>query len=101
MTKENLQWHPAFFAEMQIELAEEVDLLTFESEHSLGTKPKQIDVLIIKKLDDVYLVYAYACLYKSDTNHVDEISVEDITLTFVCSHYPREMIKHLKRVHFQ
>ena len=24
MTKVNLQWHPAFFAEMQIELAEEV-----------------------------------------------------------------------------
>ena len=24
MTNDNLQWHPAFFAEMQIELAEEV-----------------------------------------------------------------------------
>ena len=128
MTNDNLQWHPAFFAEMQIELAEEVDLLTFESEHSLGTKPKQIDVLIIKNLndimiqknigrifrkhniieyksptdylsiDDFYLVYAYACLYKSDTNHVDEISAEEITITFVCSHYPRELINHLKRV---
>lgn len=128
MTKENLQWHPAFFAGMKIEFAEEADLLIFENEHSLGTKPKQIDVLIIKKydntpiqknigrifrkyniieyksptdylsVDDFYLVYAYACLYKSDTNHVNEIAVEDVTITFVCSHYPRELINHLKDV---
>ena len=97
MTNDNLQWHPAFFAGIQIELFQEADFLIFENEHSLGTKPKQIDVLIIKKydnvpirknigrifrkyniieyksptdylsVDDFYLVYAYACLYKSDT----------------------------------
>lgn len=49
-------------------------------------------------VDDFYLVYAYACLYKSDTNHVNEIAVEEITITFVCSHYPRELINHLKDV---
>ena len=53
MTKENLQWHPAFFAGVQIEFGQEADLLIFENEHSLGTKPKQIDVLIIKKNDNV------------------------------------------------
>lgn len=48
-TKENmLQWHPAFFAGMQIELAEEAEYLTFESEHQLSTKPMQIDVRIIR-----------------------------------------------------
>lgn len=50
--KENaqlLQWHPAFYAGIQIELEEEADKLIFESEHQLGTKPKEIDVLIIKK----------------------------------------------------
>lgn len=128
MTKENLQWHPAFYAGMQIEFAEEADLLIFENEHFLGTKPKQIDVLIIKKydntpiqknigrifrkyniieyksptdylsVDDFYLVYAYACLYKSDTNHVNEIPAENVTITFVCSHYPRELMNHLKLV---
>ena len=128
MRKDNLQWHPAFFAGMQIEFEQESDMLIFENEHSLGTKPKQIDVLIIKKndnapiqknigrifrkhniieyksptdylsVDDFYLVYAYACLYKSDTNHVNEIAVEEITITFVCSHYPRELINHLKDV---
>lgn len=128
MQKDNLQWHPAFFAGMQIEFEQEAEMLIFENEHFLGTKPKQIDVLIIKKydnvpiqknigrifrkyniieykspkdylsVDDFYLVYAYACLYKSDTNLVNEILAEDVTITFVCSHYPRELMNHLKKV---
>ena len=50
-TKEQqvLQWHPAFYAEIQIEFEQEADKLLFENEHQLGTKPKEIDVLIIKK----------------------------------------------------
>ena len=36
MIKENLQWHPAFFAGMQIEFGQEAEFLTFENEHSLG-----------------------------------------------------------------
>ena len=44
-----LQWHPAFFAEIQIELQEDAEHLIFENEHQLETKPKEIDVLIIKK----------------------------------------------------
>ena len=51
--KATLQWHPAFFAGLQIELAEEAHHLSFESEHQLGTKPKEIDVLEIKKDSDV------------------------------------------------
>ena len=42
MKKEVLQWHPAFFAGLQIELEEEKDNLIFENEHQLGTKPKQM-----------------------------------------------------------
>lgn len=33
-----LQWHPAFFAEIQIELQEDAEHLIFENEHQLGTK---------------------------------------------------------------
>lgn len=126
-TKENmLQWHPAFFAGIQIELAEEAEYLTFENEHQLSTKPMQIDVLIIKKnserkiqknigrifrkyniveykspddrlnIDDFYKVYGYACFYKSDTGSLNEIGVDDVTLTFACYHYPRELIRHLE-----
>ena len=50
--REMLQWHPAFFAGLQIEFQEEAGRFVFESAHLLGTKPKQIDVLIIKKEKD-------------------------------------------------
>ena len=50
--KKKLQWHAAFFAEIQIELAEDADKLVFENEHQLSTKPMSIDVLIIKKVKD-------------------------------------------------
>ena len=38
------QWHPAFFADIQIELESEKENLIFENEHQLGTKPMEIDV---------------------------------------------------------
>ena len=121
-----LQWHPAFFAGIQIEFSEEKEKLTFENEHQLGTKPKQIDVLIIKKesenelrknigkifrkfniieykspkdylsIDDFYQVYGYACFFKADTEKVDEIKAEEITITFVCKNRPRKLMKHLR-----
>ena len=121
-----LQWHPAFFAGIQIEFSEEKEKLTFENEHQLGTKPKQIDVLIIKKesenrlrknigkifrkyniieykspedyisIDDFYQVYGYACFFKADTKKVNEIKAEEITITFVCKRKPEKLIKHLQ-----
>ena len=123
----HLQWHPAFYAGLQIEFAHEADKLIFENEHHIGTKPKQIDVLVVKKeantsikknigrifrkhniieykspddtltIDDFYIVYAYACLYKADTNIVNSISAQDITITFVCSHFPRSLTKYLNK----
>ena len=123
-----LQWHAAFFAGIQIELEKEADYLIFENEHMLGTKPMQVDVLIIKKnsevkiqknigqifrkyniveykspedylsVDDFYKVYGYACFYKSDTKRVNEIKINEVTISFVCFHYPRELIKHLLEV---
>lgn len=53
-SKSILQWHPAFYAGIQIEFEKERDKLIFENEHQLGTKPKQIDVLIIKNKKMVY-----------------------------------------------
>ena len=49
MTEKLLQWHPAFFAGIQIEFGEEAKYLEFKSEYMLGTKPMMIDVLIKKK----------------------------------------------------
>lgn len=123
------QWRPAFYAGAQIELQEDADNLIFENEHQLGTKPKGIDVLIIKKqvnrpvkknigklfrkhniieyksptdylnIDDFYKVYGYACFYKSDVSRVNSIPIEELTLSFVSHGYPRKLMKHLKKKH--
>ena len=128
MEKTKLQWHPAFGAALRITLQDEMQYLEMHEEHLLSKKPLQIDVLIIKKLRDVeikktigrifrkhniieykspddslsvndfYKVYGYACIYQSNTDRIKEIDPEDMTLTFVCSHYPREFLKHLERV---
>ncbi len=124
--KQVLQWHPAFYAGIQIEFAEEADNLIFENEHQLGTKPKEIDVLIIKKntdnkmkknigrifrkhnileykspedylsIDDYYKVCGYACFYKSDVSKVNSIKIADVTISFVCKSHPRKLFAHLR-----
>jgi hypothetical protein len=125
MENTKTQWHPGFNAALQVTFAED-KYLTFESEHLLSKKPLQIDDLIIKKsskiptkkklghiflghniieykspddnlsINDFYKTYGYACLYQSDTEKVNEIRPDDITITFVCNHYPKKMIAHLK-----
>lgn len=121
-------WHPAFYADIQIELEDDADNLIFENEHQLGKEPMEIDVLIIKKntdrpvkknigrifrkhnileykspndslsIDDFYKVYGYACFYKADVPYVNSISVEDLTISFVSEKFPRKLVWHLRTV---
>ena len=84
MEKRKLQWHPAFGAALRITLKEEMEFLVMQEEYLLSKKPPQIDILIIKKLRDIPLRKA--------------IDPEELTITFVCSHYPREMMKTLSEV---
>lgn len=122
---EKIQWHPAFDAALQIELGEEAKYLTFEPEHLLSKKPMQIDVLVknekkvkIRKnigrifrqhniieykspedhlnIDDFYKVYGYTCIYKTEVEKVNQIPAEERTITFVCYHYPRQMLRNLQ-----
>ncbi|MBE5885002.1 MAG: 3-isopropylmalate dehydrogenase [Lachnospiraceae bacterium] len=123
-----LQWHPAFYADIQIDFTEEKEKLIFENEHQLGTKPKSIDVLIVKKsketkiqknigrifrshnlieykspkdylgVDDFYKVYGYACFYKADGNGEDTIKADDITITLVSKVCPSKLLQHLEEV---
>jgi hypothetical protein len=117
-------WHPAFCEGLALELEQYSDVLQFEFEHVLNDEPLVIDALVIKKapgviiekniarifkavniveykspgdylsVRDFYKVYAYACLYISQ----EQIAVTDVTLTFVSERYPREVIKHLKKI---
>ncbi len=125
MKEELLQWHPAFFAGLQIELEEDAPYLEFEEEHLLGAKPLQIDVLIIKKvhgrrirknigqifrtyniveykspekslgIDDFYKVYGYACIYKAEAKRRDGVKAGEVTLSFVCRRHPRKLLRYL------
>ena len=47
--KDVLQWHPAFYADLQIEFQEETYKLMFQNEYPLGTKPMLVDILVIKR----------------------------------------------------
>lgn len=38
------------------------------------------------------------CFYQSNTDRVKEIDPEELTITFACSRYPREMLNHLLKV---
>lgn len=121
-----IQWHPGFFAGIELELKNYH--LAFESEHQLTRGPLAIDILIIRKLDDekidneigefflkhniveykspmdalnidvFYKVQAYAGLYKASGQHVDEIPAEQVTVTLVRDTYPRELISRLKQL---
>ena len=117
-----LQWHPAFFQAMQMELDTYMDSLEFRHEYQLTAEPLRMDLLIIKKPKDLFIekniarifrsdnileykspedyisvksflkVYAYANLYAAITPGV---VLDDITLTFIGNRHPRKLLKYL------
>ena len=119
-----IQWHPAFFEAIQLELDEYRGALQFIYDYQLTSGPQRIDVLIIKKTADVpikkniatifrkvnlveykspddhvsvkdfYKVYGYACQY-IQLKENKTIDISDLTLSFVESHYPQELVRHL------
>lgn len=127
MTDGRLQWHSDFSAALRVELEDELDELCIEDEHMLSKKPMQIDVLVVKKkgeqpirknigrifrkhniieykspedylsINDFYKVYGYTCFYQSETKRVKDIPPEEITMTFICNHYPQKLLEHLKK----
>lgn len=127
MTDGRLQWHSGFSAALRAELEDELDELCIEDEHMLSKKPMQIDVLVVKKkgeqpirknigrifrkhniieykspedylsINDFYKVYGYTCFYQSETKRVKDIPPEEITMTFICNHYPQKLLEHLKK----
>jgi len=116
-------WHPAFCNAIRLELDEYEKDLSFVFEHPLTTGPLKIDVMIIKKargaridkniaeifravnlveykspgdyvsVDDFLKVHGYAYLYASMEKGVD---ITDMTLTFVESRKPRNLLKYLR-----
>ena len=52
-------------------------------------------------IDDFYKTLGYVSLYKCYGKCVNEISVEEITMSIFASTYPREMFKELKRTGYK
>jgi len=120
--KEKILWHPAFVEAIQMELLEYRDVLEFHPECQLTSEPLRIDCVVIKKakdavikkniavifrewnlleykspdkhlyIADFYKVYAYACLYAS----FNDVPVTSMTVSFIISRYPEELLDHLK-----
>jgi hypothetical protein len=120
----HIAWHPAFYQAIQAELLQYKDILHYEFEYQLTAEPLRMDILIIKKekdvviekniaaifkksniveykspddyvsIDDFYKVYGYACLYAA----LKSVPVTDLTITFMESRYPQDLIKHLAEI---
>ena len=121
------QWHPAFVSAMKLELIEDAEYLDYTSEYNLNTKPLEMDLLIVKKDKDVEIkneigkifrkhniieykspddsmslntymkVIAYACLYKAYEEHVDDIKLEEITITMVREKRPIKLFRWFEK----
>ena len=115
-------WHPAFVEAITLELEDYGDSLEFYPEFQLTSEPLRIDCVVIKKTADVvikkniaaifrevnlleykspddyvsvndfYKVYGYACLYSS----FEKVPVTSVTVSFVESRHPRELLAHLQ-----
>lgn len=131
MTKETkTQWHPAFCSAMRLEFKEYAEYLEYTNEFNLTRKPLQIDLLIIKKIDHVFIdnemgrlfkrhniveykspedtmnedvflkVVAYACLYKAAEKHVGDIPIEEVSITLIRKRFPRKLFQWIEEKGF-
>ena len=123
---DKIHWHPGFQGATEWELKANKKDLTFEYDHPLSKEPLKMDALIIKKdpaviiqndigklfkphnvveykgvgdalnIDVIYKALAYACLYKSFGDHVNEIPAEDVTITIMRAEYPKDLFDVLE-----
>lgn len=120
------RFHHGFYAAMEICYGLANIPLTYEQEVELGKDPVRLDFLIIKKepdivmndpigeflrqvnifeykspedglsIDDFYKVQGYGLIYKGFGRKVNELPLENLTLTLVRHRYPRDMMKMLR-----
>ena len=131
MNDTNIQWHPAFIAAMNLEMADSRNGLKFDREYNLNVKPLLIDLLITKKQSDIcihneigrifrghnileykdpedglnidvfFKVEGYACLYKSYGKTVDAIAESDVTISLIRDTKPAGLFGYFKKHGYQ
>jgi len=118
----DIQWHPAFVVALQALFIDYRDVLEYKLEHPLISGSMSIDIVVIKKRPDAVVKRQIAEIfrrdnimeYKSPTDSLsvnefhksfarahlykalDDIKVDDLTLSFVVVSYPRELFRHLR-----
>ena len=127
----DIQWHPGFYAAVELELAGDREALEFQREYNLSRKPLQIDLLVIKKLgtahikneigrifrqynvieykspgdglsiDDFFKTIGYACIYKGLGETTDRIPISQVTVSLFRENYPRELFHSLEECNFR
>ncbi len=123
---DKIAWHPGFYGAAELELRANSDVLTFIQEYNLSKEPLCADLLVIRKdpgvqianeigrifkghniieykspddgltIDDFYKAAAYACLYKSLGQTVDQYPGTDITVSLFREAYPRKLFSALR-----
>ena len=123
---ELIQWHPAFCSAMKLELIKNKKDLSYHSEYGLNSKPILVDLLVIRKeenvvieneigkifkghnifeykspddemnVDTYFKVLGYACLYKAQAEKVNGIVAEDITISMIREAKPIGMFRWFK-----
>ena len=123
-------FHYGFYAAMKVEYDIMHADVEYRQEVQLGNEPIRLDFLIIKKapgvilsdpigkffravnifeykspedglsIDDFYKVQGYGLIYKGLNRKVNELPIEDMTLTLVRDSYPRELMKTLEESGF-
>ena len=124
LAEQKIQWHPGFYAGIELEL--KAYNLYFDQEHQVTRGALSFDLLIIKKqsdekidneigeffrkynvvefkspddelsIDVFYKVQSYAGLYKASGETLNAIPAEEVTVSLFRDCYPREMIGLLK-----
>lgn len=125
------RFHHGFYAAMKVEYDLIKAPVTYDQEKELGEDPVRLDFLIIKKedasqltdpigkffkkvnlfeykspedgltIDDFYKAQGYGLIYKGFDRTVNELPIEQMTLTLVRHVYPRELIKTLTESGFE
>ena len=52
---------------------------------------------ILTQADDYYKCLGYVYFYKALSNKTNEIKIDELTLTMVCTKYPKKMIEYLEK----
>lgn len=124
------RFHYGFYAAMKVEYDLQKAPVTYDQEKQLGEEPVRLDFLIIKKeseskltdhigeffkgvnlfeykspedglsIDDFYKSEGYGLIYKGYDRPVNDLPIDQMTLTLVRHAFPRDMVGALKQSGF-